>query len=252
MGQAKRRQGQRSLGSVVTFLRNRGRDLRDKVATVPCQGCTACCRDPDFRAVIRPDERAHFPEAVSDDQFGWVLPRRPDGSCIHLIDDRCSIYERRPAGCRSYDCRWLNLFGLIPNQGPVLEAVKKWQPFTLETPDDKRLFLFGRMIVSYLITILGGTPSPDEVRFFMERIESNPNTLRRWNKEVEKQYQRFEKLPPDERREFYRREQDLDCEEVVRFRNIGNLMESQQARAVIDAFRRNTFPDAHFRPTHQG
>ena len=32
------------------------------------------------------------------------LPRHPDGSCIYLVDEMCSIYPRRPAACRDYDC----------------------------------------------------------------------------------------------------------------------------------------------------
>ncbi|MFT3841710.1 MAG: YkgJ family cysteine cluster protein [Myxococcaceae bacterium] len=31
-------------------------------------------------------------------------PKRADGACPFLIDNRCSVYEARPFGCRTYFC----------------------------------------------------------------------------------------------------------------------------------------------------
>jgi len=33
-----------------------------------------------------------------------VLVRDPGGACVYLVDELCSIYPRRPAACRDYDC----------------------------------------------------------------------------------------------------------------------------------------------------
>lgn len=33
-----------------------------------------------------------------------VLLRRPEGACVYLEDELCSIYERRPQACRGYFC----------------------------------------------------------------------------------------------------------------------------------------------------
>lgn len=50
----------------------------------------------------------------------YVLERRSDNSCCHLGErGQCTVYERRPAACRSYDCRtdrrvWLNWEEQIP------------------------------------------------------------------------------------------------------------------------------------------
>lgn len=34
-----------------------------------------------------------------------ILNNKPNGECIHLKDNLCSIYEKRPLVCRTYDCR---------------------------------------------------------------------------------------------------------------------------------------------------
>lgn len=47
----------------------------------PCTACGLCCK----KAGLVPN----FPEPVN-----------PDGSCSHLKDNKCSIYETRPLICR--------------------------------------------------------------------------------------------------------------------------------------------------------
>lgn len=49
-----------------------------------CTSCGACCR--------RVGAVPNFPE-----------PIKPDGSCIHLEDNKCKIYETRPELCRVED-----------------------------------------------------------------------------------------------------------------------------------------------------
>jgi Fe-S-cluster containining protein len=34
-----------------------------------------------------------------------VLKTKPNGECTHLSEDGCTIYDRRPSVCRTYDCR---------------------------------------------------------------------------------------------------------------------------------------------------
>ena len=36
----------------------------------------------------------------------WLLPRRPDGACVHLGEHGCTVYKQRPAVCRTFDCLW--------------------------------------------------------------------------------------------------------------------------------------------------
>jgi hypothetical protein len=59
----------------------------------------------------------------------YMLPRHPQTKRCACMDDagRCTIYEHRPATCRSYDCRadgrvWLDFEGRIP--APLPESIK--------------------------------------------------------------------------------------------------------------------------------
>lgn len=78
--------------------------------SVPCNGCTACCRN-DFIAL--------HPECGDDPrqyqctlQYNpvtkkecWVLDRKEDESCVYLGPNGCTIYDRAPTICREFDCR---------------------------------------------------------------------------------------------------------------------------------------------------
>src|ERR1051325_1096746 len=79
-------------------------------STPPCNGCTACCRSSHMKAAILDHERADFPEAVYDDAAKrYVLPKRADGSCIHLVDDKCTVTRsgRTAAASSTAACtRW--------------------------------------------------------------------------------------------------------------------------------------------------
>src|SRR5215472_1235339 len=69
---------------------------------VDCGTCLACCHQT---VVLKSDE---------GDGLLWidigsmrVLRRRPDGSCVHLVDGRCSVRVNRPEACRVFHCgKW--------------------------------------------------------------------------------------------------------------------------------------------------
>lgn len=76
---------------------------------VPCNSCADCCSvlspfltDEEFRSgkyiytFIRMDG---CPEPVI------AVPRAESGACVYLVNNRCSIYNRRPLACRQFDCR---------------------------------------------------------------------------------------------------------------------------------------------------
>ena len=109
----------RNAGDPVRFLRQFRSRTDRSVASVPCAGCTACCfcAQIDFdSAMERPADLAHLDFAQIDG--GRVrLSKRPDGSCVHLIDGNCSVYEHRPQPCRSYDCRSAALVSMTDNFG---------------------------------------------------------------------------------------------------------------------------------------
>jgi Fe-S-cluster containining protein len=68
---------------------------------------------------------------------GDLQLRNTDGSCIFLIEERCSVYDSRPEGCRIYPCvldletdrvmlhsacPWRNEFAPIAGVGQRLRA----------------------------------------------------------------------------------------------------------------------------------
>ncbi len=78
---------------------------------VPCNGCTECCRSgqglflhPELGddVAVLPDERA-LSDAAGNKVF--VLSTTPAGACVYLGASGCTIYERRPVLCRTFDCR---------------------------------------------------------------------------------------------------------------------------------------------------
>ena len=86
---------------------------------VPCGDCRGCCRAGRFVHLTPSDHSAHaaiakpFLHAASGMPKGYaVMGYRADGACPMLDDGNCSIYPRRPATCRGFDCRVLAAAGL--------------------------------------------------------------------------------------------------------------------------------------------
>jgi Fe-S-cluster containining protein len=106
-------------------------------ATVPCDGCTACCTASQFVAV-EPDEhdaRAHIPAEllfpVPGRESGYdVLGYDEQGRCPMLVDGGCSIYAHRPRACRAYDCRVFAATGLEPDgagKDVLVARIRRWR-----------------------------------------------------------------------------------------------------------------------------
>lgn len=83
---------------------------RPKDASVPCDGCTACCRRSLI--VLMPEEgdapwRYDTVEAVNplDGRPCLAIRQTPEQACIYLGPSGCEVYDYRPAICRSFDCR---------------------------------------------------------------------------------------------------------------------------------------------------
>jgi hypothetical protein len=115
-------------------------------SVVPCAGCTACCTSSQF-VHIGPDETdtlALIPAALL-----FPAPRMPRGHvllgyderghCPMLVDNQCSIYEHRPATCRTYDCRIFPAAGVeVEGDDKALIALRarRWR-FRFATRDDR-------------------------------------------------------------------------------------------------------------------
>jgi hypothetical protein len=77
-----------------------------------------------------------------------VLPKKADGSCAYLSDDKCSIYQERPLMCRTYDCRLSLMVGKVWGGDPVmLEAYQQWAPLTMPTVEDKAVLIATRLAI---------------------------------------------------------------------------------------------------------
>lgn len=78
-------------------------------AHVPCNGCTLCCR---LDLIVLHPERGDDParyltEPMEHPMTGktvHVLKHGPDGWCIYLGQNGCTIHDRAPAICREFDC----------------------------------------------------------------------------------------------------------------------------------------------------
>lgn len=84
---------------------------RKKLPTheVPCNGCTLCCQGDAIR--LLPEDRAEEYETVPHPRVpgALMLAHKPNGDCVYLDENGCSIHGRAPSLCRSADCRSLAL-----------------------------------------------------------------------------------------------------------------------------------------------
>ncbi len=135
-------------GSLLTFLRHLERSLakHDRVE-VPCNGCTACCRDPNMLITVNDDEAKRYRTHINDNGIR-ELDRQPDGACTYLVDGKCTTYADRPRACRVYDCRFHMLGAPLGNAEIVRrDGVIQWRPFSLPTTEDKIAFIAITMLV---------------------------------------------------------------------------------------------------------
>lgn len=83
-------------------------------ASVPCNGCTACCQNDLI--MLHPehgDRPENYPGGIREatnpvtGEHGYALIHKPGGGCHYVTDQGCSIHGRAPAVCREFDCRKL-------------------------------------------------------------------------------------------------------------------------------------------------
>jgi hypothetical protein len=77
---------------------------------VPCNGCIECCRSGQglFLHPDQGDDVASYQVRVAADKAGnpvYLLATTQSGECVYLGEAGCTIYDRRPLLCRSFDCR---------------------------------------------------------------------------------------------------------------------------------------------------
>jgi putative zinc- or iron-chelating protein len=80
-------------------------------SSVPCDTCTECCKSNQglFLYPDRGDEVELYRHRVVTDQATghpvFLLATEANGQCVYLGASGCTIYDRRPLLCRSFDCR---------------------------------------------------------------------------------------------------------------------------------------------------
>ena len=83
----------------------------DGQTEVACNGCTECCKSNQL-LLLHPDQG----DDVNSYRFRiligrpsgkplYVLESDEKGRCVYLGPSGCTIYDRRPFLCRSFDCR---------------------------------------------------------------------------------------------------------------------------------------------------
>lgn len=73
-----------------------------------CGSCIQCCEWGDDTAIhplLSSTEADELQHEVIKGQLR--LAANPDGDCVYLLSDGCSIYNRRPDQCKRFDCRHL-------------------------------------------------------------------------------------------------------------------------------------------------
>lgn len=83
-----------------------------KSVNVPCNGCTKCCiGDSIFLHPEEGDDVSQYRTVKARNPFSgnmdYMLERNPDGSCVYLTANGCSIHGKAPLICRKFDCRRL-------------------------------------------------------------------------------------------------------------------------------------------------
>ena len=77
---------------------------------VPCNGCTECCRSGQglFLHPELGDDVTAYETRTAVDTAGnriFLLATTSRGACVYLGPTGCTIYQRRPLLCRTFDCR---------------------------------------------------------------------------------------------------------------------------------------------------
>lgn len=108
-------------------------------SSVPCGQCTICCHGKVF---LFADEDATglrvVPDVRVDGKALRRLVQKPDGTCIHLGENGCGVYERRPRICRAFSC--MDHYFLPAAERRRREAL-------LVSPRDKAIIARGRELV---------------------------------------------------------------------------------------------------------
>lgn len=82
-------------------------DSNAERADVPCGKCTLCCRTLIVPLALEEFEQYQWGWVVTRDnkRLGRALMRKPNGDCVYLGEEGCTIHGRAPHACQRFDCR---------------------------------------------------------------------------------------------------------------------------------------------------
>jgi Fe-S-cluster containining protein len=87
--------------------------LRER-RNVPCGSCRRCCQLDLI--VLHPENGDVIADYETEVRFNpitgrpaHVLKHKPNGDCIYLGPEGCSIHDRAPVSCQEFDCRLMYL-----------------------------------------------------------------------------------------------------------------------------------------------
>jgi len=111
-----------------TYFRDRWEALVNGQGTVDCQTCHGCCR-AGYSIGLSEDEANVLPHTRVEG-FPVILPEA-DGKCPFLVDEVCTVYDKRPVSCRQYDCRDLARSGILlvergPGETEINQSIKRF------------------------------------------------------------------------------------------------------------------------------
>lgn len=152
----------RAGGNPVKMLRRLASgDARAIGTGLKCGSCTACCRS-GYTVSIYPWESGEGLDII--EQGGRkALRRNADGSCVHLGEHGCTVYDKRPLECQTYDCRLFALGGVAFGENtrgvsvePLNEAIASWR-FEFDGREDIAVALAYRLKVQSHVRATGCT-----------------------------------------------------------------------------------------------
>ena len=147
-------------GRFSSWLEGMQSALRGEAASdVACGTCTACCTSSQF-IHVGPDEidtLAHIPAELLSPAPGLpdghlLLGYDQNGHCPMFRDGACSVYEHRPATCRTYDCRIFAATGVdvpVEDMPLIAQQAGRWR-FEPEPDGDSDRHAAVRNAASYL------------------------------------------------------------------------------------------------------
>lgn len=80
------------------------------MAAVPCDGCRECCINSVIFLYEQDLLQNYESQLALNPQtgfYGFRLKQKPNGECIYLDRNGCSIHNNAPRACKEFDCRTL-------------------------------------------------------------------------------------------------------------------------------------------------